>query len=123
VLAYDLFGCATSGQPPFYGNCVYGTSNELRGYTAGKYFDRYMFTAQVEYRLTLPHGIGLAGFTGVGEVVPGTSQILFRNNHFLPDVGAGPRYELSKKYHVNLRADFARGRDSWTWAMGVGEAF
>jgi Omp85 superfamily domain len=123
VLAYDLFGCVTSGKPPFYGNCVYGTSNELRGYTAGKYFDRYMFTAQAEYRLTLPHGIGLAGFTGVGEVIPGTSQILFRNNHFLPDVGGGPRYELSKKYHVNLRADFARGRDSWTWSMGIGEAF
>jgi hypothetical protein len=123
VLAYNLFGCATSGQPPFYGNCIYGTSNELRGYTAGKYFDRYMFAAQVEYRLTLPYGIGFAGFTGVGEVVPGTSQILFRNNHFLPDVGGGPRYELSKKYHVNLCADFAKGRDSWNWSMGIGEAF
>lgn len=123
VLAYDLFGCATSGNPPFYGNCVYGTSNKLRGYTAGKYFDRYMFAAQVEYRLTLPYGIGLAGFTGVGEVIPGSSQVLFTNNHFLPDVGGGPRYELSKKYHVNLRADFARGRDSWTWSMAIGEAF
>jgi len=49
--------------------------------------------------------------------------MIFRNDHFLPDIGAGPRYELSKKYHVNLRADFARGRDSWTWALGVGEAF
>jgi Omp85 superfamily domain len=123
VLAYDLFGCATGGQPPFYGNCVYGTSNELRGYIAGKYFDRYMFGAQVEYRLTLPYGIGFAGFTGVGEVIPGSSQILYRNNHFLPDVGGGPRYELSKKYHVNLRADFARGSGSWTWSVGIGEAF
>jgi hypothetical protein len=123
VLAYNLFACATGGQPPFYGNCIYGTSNELRGYTAGKYFDRYMFAAQVEYRLTLPYGIGLAGFTGIGEVVPGTSQVLFRDSHFLPDVGGGPRYELSRKYHVDLRADFARGRDSWTWSMGIGEAF
>ena len=123
VLAYDLFACATSGQPPFYGNCIYGASNELRGYTAGKYFDRHMFAAQVEYRLTLPYGIGLAGFTGVGEVIPGSSQLLFKNSHFLPDVGGGPRYELSKKYHVNLRTDFARGRGSWTWSMGIGEAF
>jgi len=123
VLAYDLFACGTSGRPPFYGNCVYGTKNELRGYTAGKYFDRYMFATQVEYRLTLPKGIGLAAFGGVGGVVAGSSQVLFRNDHFLPDIGGGPRYELSKKYHVNLRADFARGRDSWTWSMGVGEAF
>jgi hypothetical protein len=114
VLAYDMFACVTSGQPPFYGNCIYGTSNELRGYAAAKYIDRYMFTTQLEYRLTLPKGIGLAGFAGVGEVIPGSSQVLFKNNHFLPDVGAGPRYELSRKFHVNLRADFARGRDSWT---------
>jgi hypothetical protein len=82
-----------------------------------------MFTAQVEYRLTLKYGIGLAGFGGVGEVIPGSSQLLFKNDHFLPDVGGGPRYELSRKYHVNLRADFARGVGSWTWSMGIGEAF
>ena len=123
VLAYDLFACATSGHPPFYGNCVYGTKNELRGYTAGKYFDRYMAATQVEYRLTLFKGIGLAAFGGLGGVIAGSSQLIFKNDHFLPDVGGGPRYELSKKYHVNLRTDFAKGRDSWTWSMGVGEAF
>ncbi len=123
VLAYNLFACSTGGEPPFYGNCIYGTSNQLRGYTAGKYFDRYMSATQLEYRLTLPKGIGLAAFGGVGGVMPSSGQVLFRNGHFLPDVGGGPRYELSKKYHVNLRADFARGRDSWSWSMGVGEAF
>jgi hypothetical protein len=123
VLAFDFFACATAGLPPFYGNCIYGTKNELRGYTPGKYLDRYMSTTQVEYRLTLPKGFGLAAFGGVGEVIPGSSQILFKSDHFLPDVGAGPRFELSRKYHVNLRTDFARGRDSWTWSMGVGEAF
>jgi hypothetical protein len=56
-------------------------------------------------------------------VIPGSSQLIFRNNHFLPDVGGGLRFELSTKYHVNLRTDFARGKDSWTWSMGVGEAF
>jgi outer membrane protein assembly factor BamA len=124
VLAYDLFVCDTGGSPPFYGNCIYGTHNELRGYAAGKgkYLDRHMFATQVEYRLSLPKKIGLAGFAGVGEVFPGPTQIL-RSNHLLPDIGGGPRYDLSSKYHLNLRADFARGRDSWTWSMGVGEAF
>lgn len=36
VLAYNAFACFTGGQPPFYGNCIYGTQNELRGYTAGQ---------------------------------------------------------------------------------------
>lgn len=122
VLAYNLFGCFTGGEPPFYGNCVYGVNNELRGYVAGQYLDRHMFATQLEYRLVLPKKFGLAAFTGVGEVVPGASQF-FRVDNFLPDVGGGPRYELSKKYHVNLRVDFARGKNSWTWAVGVGEAF
>lgn len=122
VLAYNFFGCFTGGQPPFYGNCIYGTSNELRGYVAGQYIDRHMFATQAEYRLTLPKRIGLAGFVGLGEVVPSPEQF-FRINNFLPAIGGGPRYELTTKYHVNLRADFARGKDSWTWALGVGEAF
>jgi Omp85 superfamily domain len=122
VLAYNLFGCFTGGQPPFYGNCIYGTQSELRGYTAGQYIDRHMFATQLEYRLSLPKRIGLAGFAGVGEVVPGASQF-FRVDNFLPAVGGGPRFDLSTKYHVNLRADFARGKNSWTWAMSVGEAF
>jgi len=40
VLAYNGFVCFTGGQPPFYGNCIYGTNSELRGYTAGRYLDR-----------------------------------------------------------------------------------
>ena len=122
VLAYDLYVCDTGGQPPFYGNCIYGANNELRGYTAGQYLDRHMYATQLEYRLSLPKRVGLAGFAGVGEVVPGATQYL-RSNHLLPSIGGGPRFVLSPKYHVNLRTDFARGKNSWTWSMGVGEAF
>ncbi len=122
VIAYDLYACDTGGSPPFYGNCIYGASNELRGYVAGRYLDRHMYAGQAEYRLSLPWRLGVAGFAGVGEVVPGPSQI-FRSKQLLPDIGGGPRFVLSPKYHVNLRTDFARGKDSWTWSMGVGEAF
>jgi outer membrane protein assembly factor BamA len=121
VLAYNLFVCATGGEPPFYGNCIYGANNELRGYVAGSYLDRYMVATQMEYRLILPKRFGLVGFGGIGGVVPGTGQ--FRNNYFLPGIGAGLRFELSKKYHVNLRADVAWGKDDHTWIMGIGEAF
>jgi len=122
VLAYNLFGCTTGGQPPFYGNCIYGTNNQLRGYIAGQYLDRYMVATQLEYRLALPKRFGVAAFGGLGEVVPGGNQP-FRKSNFLPSGGAGARFELSNKYHVNLRADFAKGKDSHTWSIGVGEAF
>jgi hypothetical protein len=122
VLAYNAFACGTGGSPPFYGNCIYGTNNQLRGYVAGRYFDRYMVETQLEYRLTLPKRFGVVGFGGIGEVIPGGNQI-FRAKKFLPGVGAGLRFELSKAYHVNLRADLAQGRDGHTFSMGIGEAF
>lgn len=122
VLASGSFACLTGGEPPFYGNCIYGTDSQLRGYTAGRYLDRYMFGAQLEYRLVLPKRFGVVGFGGLGEVVPGGNQP-FRTKNFLPSGGGGFRFELSKRYHVNLRVDFAEGKDSNTWGVGVGEAF
>ena len=81
-----------------------------------------MIATQVEYRVSLPKSFGLAAFGGIGEVVPGGKEI-FRINNFLPSIGGRSRFQLIAKYHVNLRADVARGKDSWTWSMGVGEAF
>ena len=90
MLAYDLYVCDRGGQPPFYGNCIYGASNELRGYVAGQYIDRHMYATQVEYRLSLSWRLGLAGFTGVGEVVPGTT-LYFRGSPPAPRQSAkGP---------------------------------
>jgi hypothetical protein len=122
VIAYDAYFCATAGSPPFYAKCAYGTSNELRGYTAGQYFDRYMMTTQAEYRLVLPKRFGLVAFGGLGGVVPGSS-FLPQNSHFLPSGGGGLRFQLSTRYHVNLRADIAQGVTGHTFSMSVGEAF
>ncbi len=125
VLAYDAYFCGTAGNPPFYGNCIYGTSNELRGYTAGHYFTRYSMATQAEYRLVLPWRFGLVVFGGLGGVIPGGNQVAQQgeNSHFLPSGGGGLRFELSKKYHVNLRADIAQGLYGHTFGLGVGEAF
>jgi Omp85 superfamily domain len=122
VLAYNAYFCGTGGGPPFYGNCIYGTDNELRGYTAGQYFTRYALATQLEYRLVLPKRLGLVVFGGVGEAIPSGIQ-LYGSRKFLPSGGGGLRFTLSKKYHVNLRADLAQSRDGHTFGMGVGEAF
>jgi hypothetical protein len=123
VLAFNGYSCATSGAPPFYGNCIYGNGNELRGYVAGKYFDRYTLASQLEFRLAFPFHLGVVGFGGVGEAIPGGDQLLFRNNSFLPSGGVGLRLLVSKAYHVNLRCDYAQSKDGHTFTLGVGEAF
>jgi hypothetical protein len=76
-------------------------------------------------RLVLPKRFGLVLFGGLGGTIPGGSQPLQRvqSGKFLPSGGGGLRFALSQKYHVNLRADIAQGRDGHTFGMGVGEAF
>lgn len=122
VLAYNAHFCATGGDPPFYGNCIYGTHNELRGYEAGRYIDRFMVATQLEYRVSLPKRFGVVGFGGIGGVAPGARKF-FYSSSFLPAGGGGIRFLLSKSYHVNLRADIAAGKNEHTVSMGISEAF
>src|ERR1700743_436978 len=70
-------------------------------------------STQLEYRLVLPKRFGLVVFGGLGGTIPGGSQPLQRvqDGRFLPSGGGGLRFALSQKYHVNLRADIAQGRD------------
>jgi hypothetical protein len=121
VLAYNIFGCSTGGDAPFFGECIFGLQGELRGYPAGQYIDEKMLATQVEYRLALPWRLGLSAFGGLGEVAPTFSA--FRARDVLPSGGFGPRFKLSTKYHVNLRADIAWGKNGHTFSMGIGESF
>jgi outer membrane protein assembly factor BamA len=121
VLAYRFTACGVNGNAPFYALCMFGVKNDLRGYEAGRYLDRRMFATQLEYRLVLPKRFGLVAFGGVGEVAPSLGK--FNTDNLLPSAGAGLRFALSKKHHVNYRIDYAVGKNGHTWSMGVGEAF
>lgn len=47
----------------------------------------------------------------------------FRSDQLLPAVGAGLRFTLEKKDHINYRVDRAVGRAGHTLTIGIGEAF
>jgi hypothetical protein len=100
VLAYNLYLCGTGGSPPFYANCIYGVQNELRGYEAGRYIDRYMLATQLEYRLVLPWRFGFVTFGGIGGVASG--DLHFRNENFLP--AAGGRIAVRAEQKVSRKS-------------------
>ena len=60
-------------------------------------------------------------FFGVGEVAPKVGK--FNADNLKPAGGAGVRYTLAKKNHVNLRLDYAIGLDGGGVYMGVTESF
>lgn len=121
VIALRGSVCTTSKNMPFYGLCLYGKSNDLRGYEAGRYRDRASWAAQAEVRQKLSGRFGAVAFAGFGGIAPSLSQL--SDSKFLPSAGAGLRYRPSKQTNINLRLDFAVGRDAQGVYVGIGEAF
>jgi hypothetical protein len=121
TLAFRAYGCSVTGDVPFYDLCFVGAHNDIRGYQSGRYQDRRLLASQLEYRLELPKRLGLAGFFGVAEVAPSIGK--FNAENILPAGGVGLRYMVAKKNHINLRFDYAIGKDGGGFYMGIGEAF
>lgn len=121
VLAYRAMGCSANGFVPFYDLCLYGSDSNLRGYVTGQFQNRRMFAGQAEYRVELPKRFGIVAFGGLGGIARNWND--FRMSELLPAAGAGLRFNLDKKNHINYRIDFAYGREGHTLSIGVGEAF
>jgi len=126
VLAFRGMTCAAAGdRVPIYDLCLFGTANDLRGYTGGRYQDRRMFATQAEYRLMFPAKgflgkFGIVAFAGVGAVADNFHNL---GDYLLPAGGAGLRFRLLKKYPINFRIDYGQGNDGHTLSIGVLEAF
>ena len=121
VFAYRAMACSANGSVPFYDLCLYGFNSDLRGYTTGEFQNRRMFATQAEYRIELPRRLGLVAFGGVGGTARRWNE--FRSDQLLPAAGAGLRFKLDKKNHINYRIDLAFGREGRTLSIGLGEAF
>lgn len=121
VFAYRGMACAANGRVPFYDLCLFGMNNDVRGYATGEFQNRRMFAAQAEYRLDWRRRLGFVAFGGVGGVARKWGDL--RMDGLLPGAGAGLRFKLDKKNHINYRIDYAFGREGRTLSIGVGEAF
>jgi outer membrane protein assembly factor BamA len=113
--------CGTTNDTPFFERCQFGSSNDLRGYAVGRYYDDVMYAAQIEYRTPLWKRLGGVVFAGVGSVASSFSDLDTADS--LPAAGFGLRYLASPKQRVNVSADLAFGRDESALYVYIGEAF
>jgi Omp85 superfamily domain len=121
ILASRAMVCSANQNVPFYDLCLYGVGNDLRGYTGGEFQNRRMFATQAEIRRLLKGRFGMVAFAGIGGIAHRWNE--FRSDQLLPAAGAGLRFTLDKKNHINYRIDWAVGRSGHTLVIGVGEAF
>jgi hemolysin activation/secretion protein len=121
VLAWHVAACDAEGSVTFYDLCLLGKPQDLRGYTIGRYRDRAMAAAQAEWRTDVWWRFGATAFVGGGLVAPDVSSLALKDT--LPGAGAGLRFTLAERNHVNLRVDYAWGKGSTALYVGVAEAF
>jgi hypothetical protein len=74
---------------------------ELRGHTAGR--------------------LGANAFFGIAQVAPSFDDL--GDADVLPGGGAGLRFQLTDKYPMHMRADYAWGKKESILYISIGEAF
>jgi outer membrane translocation and assembly module TamA len=93
----------------------------MRGYYEGRYRDKYYVALQGECRLRLTRRWGLVGWAGMGDVAGNLDS--FRLTSFKPTLGVGVRFALDPEEVLNVRADFAYGRNTNGVYFNAKEAF
>jgi hypothetical protein len=122
VIALQTYDVFISGEAPFQMLGLLGGSYWMRGHYRGRYRDRNLITAQVEYRLPVWWRFGAAGFAGAGDVRHDIGK--FRIDQLKYSVGCGVRFMFDTHERIVARLDvgFGEGDNAGVYAM-VLEAF
>jgi outer membrane protein assembly factor BamA len=121
VLAGQAYAEATSGAAPFDQLSLVGSGTIMRGYVRGRYRDRNLAAAQLEYRLPVVGRFGVAAFGGAGTVAPTLSKLA--SSTLLPSFGAGARWLLLPKQGTTVRVDYGFGKQASGLYIAFNEAF
>jgi hypothetical protein len=122
VIALQTYDVFISGEAPFQMLALLGGSYSMRGFYNGRYRDRNMITAQVEYRFPIAWRFGAAAFAGAGDVQSDLHE--FSVDRLKYSAGFGLRFMFDAQERINARLDFGfgSGDNAGIYAM-VLEAF
>lgn len=122
IIALNGYMELNNGDPPFMMLSKLGGEQIMRGHFYGRYRERQILAAQLEYRFPIWwRFIGVA-FTGVGDVAHTFND--FALNDLKYSFGGGLRFTLDSKERINVRFDAAFGlHGARGFYFGIGEAF
>ena len=121
VLNTNLYTVHNVGVVPFRMMPFLGGPRFMRGYYAGRFRDNNLTFVQAEVRRKVFWRIGIAAFSGMGQVYSDISEFSTDRFHF--NYGGGLRFQLNKKSPANIRLDYGRTRDSHGFYIVFGECF
>lgn len=124
VLALQLYGQFTLGNPPFNMLSLMGGESLMRGYYLGRYRDKHLVAGQVEYRI-LPFEFskrwGASAFIAAGQVFSDDNK--FQLSRLLPTGGFGIRYLVFPGKDIYTRIDISFTGEGRGVYFFIGEAF
>jgi len=122
ILAFQAYFELKTGSPSFRRLALLGGEERMRGYFRGRYRDKNMIVLQLEYRLVpVFWRLGLAAFISVGDVADKVNH--FDIHSFKYAGGFGLRYLWNREDKLNIRIDFAWGKDTSGFYITLKEAF
>jgi outer membrane protein assembly factor BamA len=121
VLAFQLYGYMTHGEVFFKDLAELGSEFMMRGYYQGRYRDKHIFIAQMEYRMPVWKRFSMVFFNGVGDVANKLSNFAAHSLKF--SSGLGIRFAINRKENLNIRIDWAITPESNSFYFGTSEVF
>lgn len=121
ILNTNLYTVHNKGTVPFRMMPFLGGPRFMRGYYAGRFRDNNLTFLQAEVRRKLFWRIGIAAFSGMGQVYSDINQFSPDRFHF--NYGGGLRFQLNKNSPANIRLDYGKTRDSHGFYIVFGECF
>ena len=121
TLALNVFSILNSGEPPFNELAFLGGSRRGRGYYPGRFRDKQLFIMQGEYRFPLFWYLGMVTFGSYGGVAQNIND--FKISNFRYNLGLGLRFAVNPDDRINIRIDYAIGKETSGFYLTVGEAF
>jgi hypothetical protein len=121
TLAAEGAGCDSSDGAPFFGLCYFGAKNVLRGYTAGRYLERWMLGTQAKARWRFANRWIASGFLGVADVQPAYPRQA--DTEWLPAGGVGLQWVAALENMITVRVEYAWGTDgAHAFYVSIGQA-
>lgn len=121
VLAVQAKAELQTGEVPFQYLARFGGMYSMRGYYDGRFRDKDMIMAQMEYRLPLSGRFTLVAFGSAGNVAPKLHEMDLARP--LLAGGVGLRFVYDKKENIVVRMDIGFGKDSSGLYFSIYEAF
>lgn len=109
------------GDVPFLDMATLGSDDILRGYPKNRFRARNFAGYQTEYRFPLFWRFGMVLFAGAGDVFNHVRDL--KPELLKYSVGTGLRFIVNPAEKLNIRVDYARGREGGYFYFVVAEAF